>query len=255
MVGEKVVHSVFGEGIIKEVKEGSKNYQKYITVEFKVGDKTFIFPDIFEKLLRTSNETLRSEIQIAFDNIKAEQEKERIEKEKEKARIEFEKAEAERLPLEKKHAKRTHINTTVISGNLIKGHVYGTAAKDIFEAGCDAFAWNQYESKCFGWQTPNYSEIATKEGYSVWFLAHSNWTDSDTAGVKNKISSTYMEQWWMESDHPIATTHKRVIFAKKDNHYIFLGVFKFIGKERTEIQDGKIYYIERFDLVSESYPE
>lgn len=255
MVGEKVVHSVFGEGIIKEVKDGSKNYQKYITVEFKVGDKKFIFPDIFEKLLRTSSETLRSEIQIAFDNIKAEQEKERIEKEKEKARIEFEKAEAERLLLEKKLAKRTHINTTVIGGNLIKGQVYGTAAKDIFEAGCDAFAWNQYESKCFGWQTPNYSEIATKEGYSVWFLAHSNWTDSDTAGVKNKIYSTYMEQWWMESDHPIATTRKRVIFAKKDNHYIFLGVFKFIGKERTEIQDGKIYYIERFDLVSENYPE
>ena len=255
MVGEKVVHSVFGEGVIKEVKEGSKNYQKYITVEFKVGDKKFIFPDIFEKLLRTSSETLRSEIQIAFDNIKEEQEKERIEKEKEKARIEFEKAEAERLLLEKKLAKRTHINTTVIGGNLIKGQVYGTAAKDIFEAGCDAFAWNQYESKCFGWQTPNYSEIATKEGYSVWFLAHSNWTDSATAGVKNKISSTYMEQWWMESDHPIATTRKRVIFAKKDNHYIFLGVFKFIGKERIEIQDGKIYYIERFDLVSENYPE
>ena len=30
MVGEKVVHSVFGESIIKEVKEGSKNYQKLL---------------------------------------------------------------------------------------------------------------------------------------------------------------------------------------------------------------------------------
>ena len=255
MIGEKVVHSVFGEGIIKEVKDGSKNYQKYITVEFKIGDKKFIFPDIFEKILVTDNEVLKSEIKIAFDNIKAEQEKERIEKEKEKARIEFEKAEAERILWEKKQAKRTHINTTVISKDLIKGHVYGTAAKDIYEACCDAFDWNKYESKCFGWQTPNYSEIATKEGYSVWFLAHSNWTDSDTADVKNQISETYMEQWWAESDHPNATTRKRLIFAKKDNHYIFLGVFKFIGKERTEMRDSKIYHIERFDLISEKYPE
>lgn len=255
MIGEKVRHSLFGEGIIKEVKDGSKSYQKYITVEFNVGDKKFIFPDIFEKMLKTDSEVLNREIQIAFENIKAEQEKERIEKEKEKARIELEKSEAERILLEKKQAKRTHINTTVISGNLIKGQVYGTAAKDIFEAGCNAFAWNQYESKCFGWQTPNYSEIATKEGYSVWFLAHSNWTDTDTTGVKNKISETYMEQWWMESDHPTATNRKRLIFAKKDNHYIFLGLFKFIGKERMEIQDEKVYYIERFDLVAEKYPE
>ena len=47
MIGEKVRHSIFGEGTIKEVKDGSKTHQKYITVEFKVGDKKFIFPDIF----------------------------------------------------------------------------------------------------------------------------------------------------------------------------------------------------------------
>ena len=147
------------------------------------------------------------------------------------------------------------MNTTVIGGALVKGQAYGTAAKDIYEAGCNAFAWNSHESKCFGWQTPNYSEIATKEGYSVWFLAHSNWTDSDTAEVKNRIFETYMEQWWAELNHPCSTSRKRLIFAKKDNRYVFLGLFKFVGKERTEMHNNKIYHIERFDLISENYPE
>ena len=148
-----------------------------------MSDKRLIFPDIFDKILKTDSDILKSEIPTAFENTKAKEEKERIEKEKEKERIEIEKVETERILLEKKLKKRNHTNTPVINGDLIKGQVYGTAAKDIFVAGCDAFAWNQYESKCFGWQTPNYSEMATKEGYSVWFLAYSNWTDSDTAGV------------------------------------------------------------------------
>ncbi len=255
MIGEKVVHFVFGEGVIKEVKEGPKKHQKYMTVGFESGDKKFIFPDIFKMMLRTDSEPLTSEIQRTLDSIREEEEKERIEKEKEKARIELEKAEAARILAEKKKAKRSHVNTTVISGDLIKGQVYGTAAKDIYDAGCDAFAWNSYESKYFGWQTPNYSENATKEGYSVWFLAHSNWTESNASDVKNKIFETYMEQWWTESDHPRSTSRKRLIFAKKDNRYIFLGVFQFVGKQRTEMRDNKIYYIERFDLVSENYPE
>ena len=254
MIGEKVVHSIYGEGKIKEIKEGSKNYQKYITVEFKIGDKKFIFPDIFEKILSTDSELIKIEIQKTFDSINAEKEKERLERENERARIEFEKAEAERLALEKKQAKRIHINTTVIKDDLISGQVYGTSAKDIYDAGCEAFAWNQFESKNFGWQTPNYSEIATKEGYSVWFLAHSNWTETDTACVKNKIFDNYMEQWWTESDHPVSTVRKRLIFAKKDNKYLFLGVYEFMGKQERKFVDGKIFYVKRFDLISKEYP-
>lgn len=254
MIGEKVFHSIFGEGIVTEVKDGSKPHQKYITVAFKVGEKKFVFPDIFEKLLKASSDALKDEVQSAFDTIEAEKERERFAKEQERMRVELEKAEAERLLFEKKRAQRTHINTTVISGSLMRGQPYGTAARDIFEAGCDAFAWHEYESKCFGWQTPNYSEVATREGYSVWFLAHSNWTDSDTEDVKNWIFDSYMEQWWTSSDHPASTVRKRLIFAKKDNHYVFLGVFQFVGKEEKRVQNGKIFYVERFDLVTEVYP-
>ena len=255
MINEKVTHSIFGEGTITDVKDGAKEYQKYITVKFSIGEKKFVFPDVFAKILTADSEDLKFEINSAFENIKAQEEKERIEKEKEKARIEFEKAEAERILWGKKQSKKTHKNTTVINENLIRGHSYGTAAKDIFEACCDTFSWNKYESKNFGWQTPNYSDIATKEGYSVWFLAHSNWTDSNIENVKNKIFETYMEQWWTDRDHPRATTRKRLIFAKKDNHYEFLGLFKYVGNEYKHEMNGKTYYIERFDIVSEEYPE
>ena len=34
MIGEKVIHSIYGEGTIKEVRDGSKNYQKYTMLFF-----------------------------------------------------------------------------------------------------------------------------------------------------------------------------------------------------------------------------
>ena len=38
MINEKVTHSIFGEGTITDVKDGAKEYQKYITVKFSIGE-------------------------------------------------------------------------------------------------------------------------------------------------------------------------------------------------------------------------
>ena len=252
MIGKRVCHPIFGEGAIKEVKDGSKNYQKYITVEFKSGDKKFVFPNAFENILSTDNSALLEDIKVAFDNIKAEEERERAEKE-EKARKALKEAEQKRAVLEKTKGKKSKKSMTVISGNLYRGHYYGTSATSIFSACCEAFAWDERELKHFGWNTPNYSDIATKEGYSVWFLAHSNWTATDNSKVRNVISETYIEQLWDVPNHPAATTRKRLVFAKKDNLYMFLGIYEFVGKDEVRVRGEKTFYVERFNFVAEEY--
>ena len=49
IIGEIVIHNVFGEGMIKSYTE------KYITVSFANGDKTFNYPDAFKKYLKAKS--------------------------------------------------------------------------------------------------------------------------------------------------------------------------------------------------------
>ena len=247
MKNEIVTHKVFGEGIIKELKDN-----KYITVSFPSYTKEFVYPDAFEKFLVAKNKAFQNEAEKAL----------KIKKEREEAELNLKKMiahekaakKAAELAEQKNYIKASY-SPIFINSKLTKGKIYGTNAKKTYSACANAFCWDKNEAKNFGWQTLNYSNIATPEGYSVWFLAHNNWTGTYTYNVKNKITETYMEQWWMDSSHPVATKRKRIIFAKKDNKYIFLGVFEYVGFRRTEFKDGMNYYVERFDLVSETYPE
>lgn len=251
MIGIVVRHKLFGEGEIIQVADTTKPYEKYITVKFAIGEKKFIFPSIFESILTTQNDDLKQKIREALELVEIEKQKVR--------ELEIAKREAERERLQAiSSMKKTHIEAPKsysIDGKLIKGKIYGTNAKKIFLACCDELGWNDIEQKHFGWQTPNYSEIATPEGYSVWFLAHSDWTGTDITEIKNKVSYSTIEQWWTDEFHLKATQRKRVVFAKKDNYYQFLGIFKIADFERTETQYGKTYYIETFNLTSENYPE
>lgn len=52
----QVKHKAFGIGSIVEVQGN------YIKVRFDVGDKTFVYPDIFEKFLTLSDGTVNEEI-------------------------------------------------------------------------------------------------------------------------------------------------------------------------------------------------
>ena len=149
----------------------------------------------------------------------------------------------------------------VVGNKLNRGVYYGTVAKKIYEDCCDKLGWDIGESGKFGMQQRLYSDIATPEWYSVWFLAHSNWMGEsieeaiEARAVFNKISETYMEQWWGKSNHPAATKRKRVLFAKKDGTYMFLGVYEFVGERREEKSGDKMYYVEKFVRVSDEYPE
>ena len=56
LLGMKVYHKTFGEGIIKNMAEG------FICIKFKDGDHKFHFPEAFEKFLTLSDEMMQKEI-------------------------------------------------------------------------------------------------------------------------------------------------------------------------------------------------
>ena len=58
----QVVHKSFGDGVIVE------HVGKYITVDFGVAKKKFVYPDAFENFLKLSDDTLSAEIQVDIDN-------------------------------------------------------------------------------------------------------------------------------------------------------------------------------------------
>lgn len=62
MNGQKVLHKVFGEGIITNV-EGN-----HITVSFPVGEKKFIYPDAFRDYLSAKDFGVMADIEVALNH-------------------------------------------------------------------------------------------------------------------------------------------------------------------------------------------
>ncbi|MDO4188226.1 MAG: hypothetical protein Q4D29_04480 [Lachnospiraceae bacterium] len=57
LINEKVIHKVYGEGIVKSVEEG------YIDVEFKNGNNSkFQIPSCFDKFLKLADESKQHEM-------------------------------------------------------------------------------------------------------------------------------------------------------------------------------------------------
>ena len=247
MIGKSVKHAIFGEGLITETKDSKNPHKKLINVRFENRESTFLFPDAFFGFLTTDSEELLDLAKKAKGEIEAE------------ARIVIcePKPDALRRNVSclTEREGRAVSDKIALTRTLKKGASYGTNAKKIFEACADALGWDSLEKKCFGWQTPNYSEVATPEGYSVWFLAYSNWQKGGSGRPENIISETYMEQWWPDTAYPRATARRRVIFAKRGGAYYFLGIFEFVGSVREEIRDGRRFWVERFNRVSTNYPE
>ena len=114
-------------------------------------------------------------------------------------------------------------------------YVYGTRAKDVYEKMCDRFGWKRYLSGNFARQKKLYAENATPEGYAVWFAAHSNWT-STSCGVWNNtivFGDRIDESWPLKTFYSPKYVHTldevRVVFARRDYEYTFIGVYKCVG--------------------------
>ena len=255
MINEIVYHKTMGKGTIIDVNTTENNI--YISVAFENKTIEFNFPNAFECFLEAESDNLKVKVNEALAEKQKKKDEEERKKQKEKEKNELHRVQAELDMLERKtnDSKKQIRQTPILIGEqLIKGKIYGTVAKDIYEQGCRKFGWRDSEKGKFAKQQKLYSEIATPEGYSVWFLPHSNKTGTDNKSVKNKIFANKVEQWWFDNNHYIAPKRKRLMFYKEDNIYYFGGVYLF-DEERIEETSGKIYYVEKFDLISEEYPE
>ena len=123
---------------------------------------------------------------------------------------------------------------------LLPMHPYGGVAKSIYDFCCKKFGFDESKRGCFGKQKKLYAQNATKEGYAVWFLSNSNWTNTDNGVWKNTI----------EDDLELITQHSndlkiemaslgeiRVVFAKRNGQYLFLGIYQCTSSDNIKKTD------------------
>lgn len=139
---------------------------------------------------------------------------------------------------------------------------FGGNAREAYDRLCREFNWDPSKRNDFAMLKPLYSIDATEEGYSVWFLAHSNLNGTKGGIWNNKIyrkKSIYyntIEERWDEPNPGLYEDQTtRVTFVKLSNgKYTFLGVFKFDKIEEKYDGTGKRYWLKTYSLVSEQYP-
>ena len=102
-----------------------------------------------------------------------------------------------------------------------------------------------------------YASNVTKEGYGVWFIAHSNYTDFVASNWGNDFiySDDVIKEHWKDTDIPGFTENlnTRVVFAKKGGvvgnyNYYFMGVYEYyqtIGHDRYFRRISTIYPIKK----------
>ena len=246
----RLIHKSFGEGIVEAVSDSGT--KKIISVVFAEKTAKLVYPDIFEQAIVTAAEP---SVQTAIMAEIGEAQKASIE---ERERRLDHKRQAEALVSAKpgktaKPATIDPVETVSTDSPLTAGKKYGTASNRIYEACIKAYGFAEEGLKEFGWNNHMYAKGVTKEGYSVWMLAHSNRTDTKNEKWRNTISEDFRlitEDWGenaagLEKENP---DEIRVTFAKDGaGAYVFLGVFRC-----TTIDPAS--RIKKYELVSDRYP-
>ncbi len=146
--------------------------------------------------------------------------------------------------------------TTVLE--LEFGYECGTVAKDAFIVFGKRYNWDLSQSYRFGPKMLLYARSATPEGYSPWFVAHSNFIDDeDTNGrwLNRFEGDLLLEEWLPESGsyktEMSSDNTRRIVFAKKrSGKYYFYGVYEPISIIRNE--EGN--YVKTYKRISKVYP-
>lgn len=128
----------------------------------------------------------------------------------------------------------------------------GAKAKTIYEMCCKRYGFKQEYSGKFGLRQGLYAADATPEGYSVWFLAHSNWTGTENGKWKNTIKPLeriITEQWNHLDSRFYYDNGIRIVFAKNKNmRYVFLGIYKVKGSNIST-------RTKEYELMCTKYPK
>lgn len=149
---------------------------------------------------------------------------------------------------------------TPIIGNSLRRDMengFGGSAQPIYDVCCERFGWPRSQRHLFGRQQLLYAEGATPEGYSPWFLAHSNLSETMGGKWSNRISFNTIEETWKERQYDLYHDETiRVTFAKtKSFGYVFLGVYKPIKVDEKILSDGSKVWVKTYQRISDTYPQ
>lgn len=222
-----VFHGRFGVGDVVE-SDG-----KYMKVRFSDAVKTFVYPDSFQD----------GYLKIYYLG------------EGSDPKVDPKPAlEATSVP--EMQTEQMAVRQNVLYRNAYKG--YGNRAQAIYIKFCEEYGWDVSKSGCFAPQKQLFAEKATKEGYDVWFIANSNWTQTKGGVWRNMISSdfeTIEESWDAARAGLYDLEHRRVVFAKvKGNGYIFLGIYQAVRVEKYQSMNGCTWK-KFYRTVSTKYPQ
>ena len=145
--------------------------------------------------------------------------------------------------------------------NILKvGFSAGTRAIDNYDRCCSLFGFKKALRGNFTQQKMLYAKYATKEGYSVWMLPHSNLNESFNRNRRWYNIFVYpdiiREIWFNPSDISMSQEDYsyRVCFAKnKDGLYVFQGIYEPQKIEWEEVM-GKLELVRTFKRISKVYP-
>lgn len=249
-VGLHLTHKQFGDGVVEKVCDSGA--YKVLTVSFSERTVNLSYPLVFESAIVTAADASVQEMIMAeIANAKKEANEKREQKREQ---------ERQEAALAASKACKSLTNTSSVpviaieeEKPLTAGKKYGTASNRIYESCIPAYHFAPEGLKEFGWNNHMYAKAATKEGYSVWMLAHSNWTDTKNEKWRNTISEGYrlITEDWGENAEGLETkdlNEIRVIFAKDGaGFYVFLGVF-----QCTAIDT--VARIKKYELISDKYP-
>ena len=140
------------------------------------------------------------------------------------------------------------------------GADFGSVAHDAYRTLGKRYGWNlRYESS-FEPRRLLYANGVTPEGYSVWFVAHSNFiSPEDASGPwKNTFIGDEIHEEW---DHLAEKRHinlyldetERVVFAKKaSGKYYFMGIYK--ADLTLTYNDENGHRVKIYKKLSTEYP-
>ena len=143
---------------------------------------------------------------------------------------------------------------------LKTGFSAGTKAIDNYDRCCTLFGFKRALRGNFAQQKMLYAKYATKEGYSVWMLAHSSLNESFNRNRRWYNIFVYpdiiREIWFNPYDISMSQEDYsyRVCFAKnKEGLYVFQGIYEPQKIEWEEVM-GKIELVRTFKRISKVYP-
>lgn len=140
------------------------------------------------------------------------------------------------------------------------GFSAGTRAIDNYDRCCTLLGFKKALRGNFAQQKMLYAKYATKEGYSVWMLAHSSLNESFNRNRRWYNIFVYpdivKEIWFNPCDISMSQEDYsyRVCFAKnKEGLYVFQGIYEPQKIEWEEVM-GKRELVRTFKRISKVYP-